>query len=99
MLLLPIAAHVACQKGMSLVTVFCNFLSHVNFVEWGKTIIEPHGRGVPEAILNDRSPRAGLPECRRSPHEGRPARGERSLSMAEGTPCLEVLFLLYPPSP
>ena len=37
------------------------------------TIIEPHGRGVPEAILNDRSPLAGLPECGRSPHEGRPA--------------------------
>ena len=56
-------------------------------------IIEPHGRGVPEAILNDRS---GLPECGRSPHEGRPARGERSLSMAEGTPSREVLFLLHP---
>ena len=63
------------------------------------TIIEPHGRGVPEAILNDRSPRAGLPECGRSPHEGRPARGERSLSMAEGTPSRVVLFLLYPPTP
>ena len=52
--------------------------------------------GVPEAILNHRSPRAGLPECGRSPHEGRPGRGEWSLSMAEGTPCLEVLFLLHP---
>ena len=62
-------------------------------------IIEPHGRGVPEAILNDRSPRAGLPEWGRSPHEGRPARGERSLSMAEGTPSRVVLFLLYPPYP
>ena len=60
------------------------------------TIIEPHGRGVPEAILNDHSPRAGLPECGRSPHEGRPARGEWSLSMAEGTPSREVLFLLHP---
>ena len=47
-------------------------------------IIEPHGRGVPKAILNDRSPRAGLPE------------GGRSLSMAEGTPSREVLFLLHP---
>ena len=28
----------------------------------GGIIIEPHGRGVPEAILNDRSPRASLPE-------------------------------------
>ena len=26
------------------------------------TIIEPHGRGVPEAILNGRSPPPGLPE-------------------------------------
>ena len=59
-------------------------------------IIEPHGRGVPEAILNDRSPRPGLPEFGRSPHEGRPGRGERSLSMAEGTNCCEVLFLLHP---
>ena len=59
-------------------------------------IIEPHGRGVPEAILNDRSPRAGRPECGRSPHEGQPGRGERSLSMAEGTPSHEVLFLLHP---
>ena len=25
-------------------------------------IIEPHGRGVPEVILNGRSPRPGLPE-------------------------------------
>ena len=56
-------------------------------------------QGVPSVILNDRSPRAGLPECGRSPHEGRPARGERSLSMAEGTPSREVLFLLYPPNP
>ena len=59
-------------------------------------IIEPHGRGVPEAILNDHSPCAGLPECGRSPHEGRPARGEWSLSMAEGTPSHKVLFLLHP---
>ena len=59
-------------------------------------IIEPHGRGVPEAVLNDRWPRAGLPEWARSPHEGRPARGERSLSRAEGTPCLVILFLLHP---
>ena len=59
-------------------------------------IIEPHGKGVPEVILNDRSPRAGLPECGRSPHEGRPARGERSLSMTEGTPRRVVLFLLHP---
>ena len=50
------------------------------------TIIEPHGRGVPEARLNDRSPRPGLPECGRSPHEGRPGRGERPLSMTSGTP-------------
>ena len=62
-------------------------------------IIEPHGRGVPEAIRNDRSPRAGRPECGHSPHEGRPAQGERSLGMAEGTPCCEVLFLLYPFTP
>ena len=25
-------------------------------------ITEPHGRGVPEVILNGHSPRAGLPE-------------------------------------
>ena len=62
-------------------------------------IIEPHGRGVSEAILNDRSPRAGLPKCGRSPQESRQARGKRSLSMAEGTPSREVLFLLYPPLP
>ena len=60
-------------------------------------IIEPHGRGVPEAILNDRSPLPGLPECGRSPHKGRPGRGEWSLSMAEGAPCREVLVLVYPP--
>ena len=62
-------------------------------------IIEPHGRGVPEALLNDRSSRPGLPECGRSPYEGRPGRGERSLIMAEGTPFREVLFLLYPFTP
>ena len=63
-------------------------------------IIEPHGREVPEAILNGRSPRPGLPECGRSLHEGRHGRGERPLiiSMAEGTPSREVLFLLYPSS-
>ena len=38
-------------------------------------IIEPHGRGVPEAILNGLSPCPGLPECGRSPHEGRPGLG------------------------
>ena len=41
---------------------------------------------VPSAILNDRSPLAGLPSCGLRPHSGRPARGERSLSMALGTP-------------
>ena len=61
------------------------------------SIIEPHGRGVPEAILNGRSPRPDLPECGRSPHEGRSGRDERPLSLAEGTPSREVLFLLYPP--
>ena len=60
------------------------------------TIIEPHGGGVPEVILNGRSPRAGLPEWGRSRHEGRPARGERSLSVTEGAPRRVVLFLLYP---
>ena len=60
------------------------------------SIIEPHGRGVPEAILHGRSPRPGLPKCGRSPHLGRPGRGEQPLSMAEGTPCRVVLFLLYP---
>ena len=53
---------------------------------------------MPEAILNDRSPRPGLPECGNGPHEGRPGRGKWSFSVAEGTPCREVLFLLYPPS-
>ena len=42
--------------------------------------------GVPSAILNGRSPLPGLPSCGLRPHSGRPARGERSLSMAEGTP-------------
>ena len=28
----------------------------------GRYIIEPHGGGVPEVILNGRSPRAGLPQ-------------------------------------
>ena len=77
---------------------FCPVHSPLNNFPGGP-IIEPHGRGVPEAILNDRSPRPGLPECRRSPHEGRPGRGERPLSVAEGTPSREVLFLLYPPIP
>ena len=63
------------------------------------TIIEPHGRGVPSAILNGRSPRQGLPECGRSPHEGRPGRGEQPLSMTEETSSHVVLFLLYPPIP
>ena len=62
----------------------------------GGPIIEPHGRVVPEATLNDRSPRTGRPSCGLRPHSGRPVRGERSLSMAEGTPRREVLFLLYP---
>ena len=62
-------------------------------------IIEPHGGGVPEVILNDRSPRTSLPSCGLRPHSGRPAQGERSLSMTEGTPRRVVLFLLYPPSP
>ena len=60
------------------------------FQNFLKLIIEPHSRGVPEA---------GLPSCGLRPHLGRLARGERSLSMAEGTPSREVLFLLYPPSP
>ena len=63
------------------------------------TIIEPHGGGVPEVIPNGRSPRAGLPEWGRSPHEGRPARGEWPLGVTEGTPRRVVLFLLYPPTP
>ena len=42
--------------------------------------------GVPSAILNDRSPRPGLPSCGLRPHSGRPGRGERSLSIASGTP-------------
>ena len=71
-------------------------ISTVSMIVKGCIIIEPHSRGVPEAILNVRSPRAGLPECGRSPHEGRPARGKRTLSVAEGTPSREVLFLLHP---
>ena len=42
--------------------------------------------GVPSAILNGRSPLPGQPSCRLRPHSGRPGRGERSLSVAEGTP-------------
>ena len=53
------------------------------------TIIEPHGRGVPEAVLNGRSPHTSL-------HSGRLVRGEQPLSTAAGTPCRGVLFLLHP---
>ena len=49
-------------------------LNTYNCERVGCIIIEPHGREVPEAILNDRSPHPGLPECGRSPHEGRPGR-------------------------
>ena len=39
---------------------------------------------MPEVIPNGHSPRAGLPEWGRSPHEGRPARGEWPLGVTEG---------------
>ena len=58
----------------------------IYYREEGVIKTEPHGRGVPSAILNGRSPLPGLPSCGLRPHSGRPGWGERPLSMAEGTP-------------